>query len=255
MDDKALGTAAAPLVIRHDQGGISTLTLNRPDKRNAINRALFREFRAHLKDLAKDQAIGLVVLRGAGGNFSAGHDLKEPSHTDALGWLRQEMLTIERLTQLRQPVIAAVEGTCYTGGLELALAADIILCDETAQFADTHGKWGLVPGWGLSQRLPRRIGQAKALEMMLTSLPYDGRAAAAMGLANACVAEGELDAAVDRLSQAILANSWHSNAENKRLVYATDGMRLADGLDHELMRNAGFDPANRRAQFGGKDRS
>jgi enoyl-CoA hydratase len=109
-----------------------------------------------------------------------------------------------------------------------------------------------VSGWGLSQRLPRRVGQAKALEMMLTSQPYDGRAAAAMGLANVCVAASELEPTVDKLGQAILANSWHSNAANKALVYATHGMRLADGLDHELMRNAGFDPANRRAQFGEK---
>lgn len=247
--------APEALVIRRDHAGRATLILNRPDKRNAINRALFRELRAHLKQIEGDEAIGLVVLRGAGGNFSAGHDLKEPTHADSFGWLRQEMLTIERLTRLRQPVIAAIEGICYTGGLELALAADLIICDETARFADTHGKWGLVPGWGLSQRLPRRVGQAKALEMMLTSRPYDGRAAAAMGLANECTSAGELDQAVDLLAEAILANSWHSNAENKKLVYATDGMRLADGLDHELMRNAGFDPANRRAKFGKSDES
>lgn len=238
------------LVLRDDAAGVATITLNRPDKRNAIDRDLFRALRRQIKDIEEDAEVGLVVLRGAGGNFCAGHDLKQAPHPDALGWLRQEMLTIERLTRLRQPVIAAVEGTCYTGGLEFALAADFILCDETARFADTHGKWGLVPGWGLSQRLPRRIGQAKALEMMLTCQPYDGRAAAAMGLANQCVATGALDAAVTALAQTILANSWHSNAENKKLVYATDGMRLGDGLDHELMRNAGFDPADRRESFG-----
>lgn len=238
------------LVLRSDSAGIATLTLNRPDQRNAINRELFRAFRSHVRDIAEDAGIGLVVLRGAGGNFCAGHDLKEAPHADALGWLRQEMLILERLTRLRQPVIAAVEGICYTGGLELALSADFILCDESARFADTHGKWGLVPGWGLSQRLPRRVGQARALEMMLTCQPCDGRAAAAMGLANQCTAVGALDAAVAALAATILANSWHSNAANKQLVYATDGMRLADGLNHELMRNAGFDPANRRAEFG-----
>ncbi|WP_454184743.1 enoyl-CoA hydratase/isomerase family protein [Porphyrobacter sp. MBR-49] len=235
---------------RLDADGTATLTLNRPEKRNAINRALFREFREHVAQLSEDESVGLVVLRGARGNFSAGHDLKEPSHADALGWLRQELLTLELLSSLRQPVIAAVEGICYTGGLELALAADIILCDETARFADTHGKWGLVPGWGLSQRLPRRIGQAKALEMMLTSAPYYGLSAAAMGLVNECVPPGELDGKVAELAAAILANSWHSNAANKRLIYETDGMRVADGLNHELMRNAGFDPANRRSNFG-----
>lgn len=237
----------APLVLRDDAGGIATLTLNRPDKRNAINRDLFRQFRGHIRDIeSAGNAIGLVVIAGAGGHFCAGHDLKSPPHADALGWLRQEMLIVERLTKLRQPVIAKVRGTCYTGGLELALAADFIVCDASARFADTHGKWGLVPGWGMSQRLPRRVGQAKALEMMLTSQPYSGAEAAAMGLANFCVEEETLDAKVAELAALILANSRHSNAENKRLIYETDGFALHTGLSHELMRNAGFDPAMRQ---------
>lgn len=237
---------SAPLVLRDDAGGAATLTLNRPDKRNAIDRALFRELRDHIRDIEGSSEIGLVIVTGAGGHFCAGHDLKQPPHADALGWLRQEMLILERLTRLRQPVIAKVSGSCYTGGLELALAADFIVCDPSARFADTHGKWGLVPGWGLSQRLPRRVGQAKALEMMLTCQPYTGEQAAAMGLANYCVADTELDAKVSELAALILGNSRHSNAENKRLIYDTDGMALGAGLNHELMRNAGFDPAMRK---------
>ena len=242
------------LVLRHDDGAIATLTLNRPDQRNAIDRALFRAFRDHVAALENDSAIGVVVLRGAGGHFCAGHDLKAAPHADALGWLRQELLTLERLTRLRQPVIAAVAGTCYTGGLEFALSADFIVAAESARFADTHGKWGLVPGWGLSQRLPRRIGQAKALEMMLTCQPYSGMQAAAMGLANMCVADDALDEAVHGLCTTILANSWHSNAENKRLIYETDGLALGQGLNHELMRNAGFDKdaARQRAAFAAR---
>ena len=242
------------LVLRHDEGGIATLTLNSPDKRNAIDRALFRTFRDHVAALENDSVIGVVVLRGAGGHFCAGHDLKAAPHADALGWLRQELLTLERLTRLRQPVIAAVAGTCYTGGLEFALSADFIVAAESARFADTHGKWGLVPGWGLSQRLPRRIGQAKALEMMLTCQPYSGMQAAAMGLANMCVADDALDEAVHGLCTTILANSWHSNAENKRLIYETDGLALGQGLNHELMRNAGFDKdaVRQRAAFAAR---
>ena len=242
------------LVLRRDDGAIATLTLNRPDQRNAIDRALFRAFRDHVAALENDSAIGVVVLRGAGGHFCAGHDLKAAPHADALGWLRQELLTLERLTRLRQPVIAAVAGTCYTGGLEFALSADFIVAAESARFADTHGKWGLVPGWGLSQRLPRRIGQAKALEMMLTCQPYSGMQAAAMGLANMCVADDALDEAVHGLCTTILANSWHSNAENKRLIYDTDGLALGQGLNHELMRNAGFDKdaARHRAAFAAR---
>lgn len=235
------------LVLREDMDGVCTLTLNRPEKRNAINRELFREFRAHIREIEKDGGnVGLIVVTGAGRHFCAGHDLKQPPHADALGWLRQEMLILERLTRLPQPVIAKVRGSCYTGGLEFALSADFIVCDTSARFADTHGKWGLVPGWGLSQRLPRRVGQAKALEMMLTCQPYTGEEAAMMGLANYCVGEEELDARVVDLAALILGNSRHSNAENKRLIYDTDGMALDAGLSHELMRNAGFDPAMRK---------
>lgn len=228
-------------VLRSDAGGVATLTLNRPEKRNAINREMFRALRGHIRDLAEDSSIGLVVLSGSGGHFCAGHDLSEKPHADALGWLRQELHSLEMLTRLRQPVIAAVSGTCYTGGLELALSADFIICDETARFADTHGKWGLVPGWGMSQRLPRRVGQAKAIEMMLTCQPYSAAEAVAMGLVNCCAPEGKLEEAVTKMAATILGNSWHSNAENKRLIYSTDGMRLSEGLDHEVMRNAGFD--------------
>lgn len=246
---------ATDLVLRADNGGVCTLTLNRPEKRNAVNRDLFRAFRAHVKAIEADGAdIGIIVIKGAGDHFCAGHDLQSEPHPDALGWLRQEMLILERLTKLRQPIIAAVQGTCYTGGLEFALTADFIICGESAHFADTHGKWGLVPGWGLSQRLPRRVGQAKALEMMLTCQPYTGREAEAMGLANYCVPDTELEARVARLCATILANSWHSNAENKRLIYDTDGMTLPGGLNHELMRNAGFDKAaaNRGAKFAAR---
>jgi len=238
---------SAALVLREDAGGVCTLTLNRPDKRNAINRELFREFRGHIRDIEAGVGdAGLVVITGAGDHFCAGHDLKSPPHADALGWLRQEMLIVERLTQLRQPVIAKIRGTCYTGGLELALAADFIVCGTSARFADTHGKWGLVPGWGMSQRLPRRVGQAKALEMMLTCQPVSGADAATMGLANYCVADDALDAKVAELTAQILGNSRHSNAENKRLIYDTDGLAIGTGLNHELMRNAGFDPAMRK---------
>jgi len=240
------------LVVRTDGEGVCTLTLNRPEKRNAVNRDLFRCFRQHIRDIeASGEQTGIIVIRGAGDNFCAGHDLSEAPHADALGWLRQEMLALERLTHLKQPVIAAVQGVCYTGGLEFALCADFIVAAHSARFADTHAKWGLVPGWGLSQRLPRRVGSAKALEMMLTCRPYSGAEALAMGLANECVPDADLDRRVAELCNMILANSWHSNAANKRLVYDTDGMGLRAGLDHELMRNEGFSPdaAQRAAKF------
>jgi enoyl-CoA hydratase/carnithine racemase len=242
----------ADLVLREDRDGVCTLTLNRPDKRNAVNPALFKGFKALLDDVENDGAgIGVVVIRGAGPSFCAGHDLTEIPTINQLGWLRMELLTLERLARLRQPVIAAVHGGCFTGGLELALWADLIVCTQSAQFADTHGKWGLVPGWGLSQRLPRRVGQAKALEMMLTCERYSGEQALAMGLANFCVPDDELDAKVEALCRSILANSWHSNGANKRLIHETDGMMLPQGVAHEIFRNEGFarDMAERAGKF------
>jgi len=245
------------LVLREDSDGVCTLTLNRPDKKNAVNRELFIQFRRHIDAIERDGAteIGCIVIRGAGDGFCAGHDLTEPPHPDQVGWIRHEMLTLERLTRLRQPVIAQVHGWCMTGGLELALSADFIIAGESAQFADTHGKWGLVPGWGLSQRLPRRVGQAKALEMMLTCRRYSGRQAEAMGLANECVPDEELGDRVKAVAQEILANSWGANAGNKKLIYDTDGLPLVQGLAHEVIRNGGAakDAGDRRSGFKRKD--
>lgn len=241
------------LILRADKDGLCTLTLNRPERRNAVNPELFKQLRRQLRDIEKNgDHLGAIVIRGAGASFCSGHDLRDMPTTDALGWLRMELLTLEKLTQLRQPVIAAVHGQCFTGGLELALTCDLIVAAESAQFADTHGKWGMVPGWGMSQRLPRRVGQSKALEMMLTSRPYSGRQAEAMGLANICVPDDQLDTAVNDLAGAILANSWHSNAANKKLVYETDGMSIREGLVHEVFRNEGFaaDAKERIAAFG-----
>jgi enoyl-CoA hydratase len=251
---------AASLVLREESDGICTLTLNRPEKRNAINRELFSALRRQIRDIeANGASIGIVVLNGAGTTFCAGHDVTDVGHGDDFAWLRVEALTLEKLSTLRQPVIAAVHGGCFTGGLELALAADFILCSESARFADTHGKFGLVPGgWGMSQRLPRRVGAAKSLEMSLTCRSYTGAEAAGMGLANECVPDDRLDARVSEWCAMILANSWHSNAANKRAVYETDGLSLSEGINHEMMRNAGLDTERQRAassRFAGGSRT
>jgi enoyl-CoA hydratase/carnithine racemase len=241
----------APLVVREDRDHVCRLTLNRPEKRNAINRAMFNEFRRHVRDIETDgKDIGIIVLKGAGASFCAGHDLsgEGAGGGDAFAWLRVEALTLEKLSRLRQPVLAQVHGPCFTGGLELALSADFILCSDSAVFADTHGKFGLVPGgWGMSQRLPRRVGASKAMEMSLMCRTYSGAEAAAMGLANECTPDGELDARVAHWCATILANSWHSNAANKRVIYDTDGLSLSQGIEHEMMRNEGFDMERRRA--------
>ena len=231
------------LVVREDRGGCAVLHLNRPEKMNALTVDLFRSLRAHVDSIRADvDRVGAVVLRGAGRCFSAGHDLGDIASGEHPPRPHFQAETIEALATLEQPVIVAVHGVCYTGGLELALAGDIIVATESARFADTHAKWALTPIWGLSQRLPRRVGGFKAREMMFTCRSYSGREAEAMGLVDSCVADDALDAHVDQLIEDILAQSWFSHRANKRLLMQTEGLPLAAGLAHEVFRTEGRGP-------------
>lgn len=232
-----------PLVLREDRDGLATLTLNRPDKLNALTVAMFQQLRAHVQQLALEaDHIGLVLLRGAGKCFSAGHDLADIAHGEHPPQPHFQADTIELLANLPQPVIAAVHGHCYTGALELALAGDLIVAAESARFADTHARWALTPVWGMSQRLPRRVGMAKAQEMTYTARTYNGLAAQAMGLVNWCVPDAALEAELAGCTSAILANSWFSLRANKRLYRQTEGLPLQAGLSHEIHRSEGRGP-------------
>jgi enoyl-CoA hydratase/carnithine racemase len=230
------------LVLCDIAAGLCTLTLNRAEKLNALSVASFRELDSHL-DAIKPQDVGCILLTGAGRSFCAGHDLDGIASGDenaAVG--RFETGVIERLATMPMPVVAAVRGHCLTGGLELALAADIIIASDTAKFADTHAKWDLVPIWGLSQRLPRRIGEARAKEMMFASRTYSGAEAVAMGLANLCVPDTQLEAETQRFCADVLANSWRSNRAMKKLMRDTDAMTLHAGIAWELHHSEGRGP-------------
>ena len=147
-----------------------------------------------------------------------------------------------------------MHGHCYTGALELALAGDLILASEGAKFADTHGKWALQPVWGISQRLPRKIGNAKATEMMLTARTYTGAEALAMGLVVQVYADADFEIEVLAYCRQMLENSWHSLRGYKTLLNATDGMSLGEGLAYEVYNGVGTGPdmAERIAGFGRK---
>ncbi|HEX7929726.1 MAG TPA: enoyl-CoA hydratase/isomerase family protein [Sphingomicrobium sp.] len=222
---------------------ICRLTLNRPEKLNALNLAIFEEIAAHLDSLDYS-AVSCMVLEGAGRSFCAGHDLDDLASGTESGAAteRLENGLVERLATLPFPLVAKVRGHCYTGGLELVLAADIIIAAATTRFADTHSKFDLVPIWGLTQRLPRRIGMARAKEMMFSARTYSGTEAAAMGLANHAVPDEELDAYVDALCADIARNSARSNREIKKLLVDTDGLSLAAGNAWELHHSPGHGP-------------
>lgn len=232
------------LVLRQDTGGLAVLTLNRPDKLNALNVEVFEALDRHCDALAREtDTIGLVILRGAGKCFSAGHDLRDiGAGNESSERITFEGQVVEKLANLPQPVITAVHGHCYTGALELALAGDVIIASESARFADTHAKWALTPVWGLSQRLPRRVGRSRAHTMMMTCETYTGRQALELGLADRCVADDEFDSVLKTFADTVLANSWHSLRANKALLNETDGLPLAVGLAHEVYRTRGRGP-------------
>ena len=240
------------LVTREDRDGIAILSLNRPDKRNALNIALWLELEAHIASIREaGDAFGAVILRANGPVFCAGNDLKDRGSELPRPNFQASIVTA--LATLPQPVIVAVQGGCYTGGLELALAGDIILASENAIFADTHGKFALVPIWGMSQRLPRRVGQWKAREMSFTGLPVSGAEAAQIGLANHVVPDAELDAKALELASAIAAQSRHSVFAYKRLYLDQADLPLNAGLAHEVFNSVGVGPDfldRVRGQFG-----
>jgi enoyl-CoA hydratase/carnithine racemase len=221
------------LVTRTDRGGLATLTLNRPDKLNALTPDSFVALRAHLDALASDDSIRCVVLRGAGRSFCAGHDLEAIATGERAPSRHFEPETVDALERLPQPTIARLHGHCFTGGLELALACDLLIAAESTKLGDTHGQWGLVPVWGMSVRLPERVGRSTAKELMFTSRRIDGREAAAIGLVDRCVPDDDLDDAVDELAREILANSDGTNRIVKRLIAAQSELGRTEALLHE----------------------
>lgn len=243
----------APLVLRDDADGITTLTLDRPDKLNALNPAVFIELRSHLDAIAEDPTVRCVVLTGAGRAFCAGHDLDAIASHERAPSRHFEPETVDALERLPQPTIARIHGHCYTGGLELALACDLLIADESARLGDTHGQWGLVPIWGMSVRLPERVGRSTAKELMFTSRRIGGAEAARIGLVDRCVPDDELDATVAALAAEIVANSAGTNRIVKRLL-ADAGERTRDeALLHEReMPHGRPDDMAERMRSGGR---
>ena len=241
------------LVLRDDRDGVATLTLNRPEALNALNIPLFAELREHVSAIAgQTDSVGCVVLRGAGRAFSAGNDLKALGDPAPEPYYQAE--TIDMIEALPQPVIASVRGACYTGALELMLAADLCIAGESAIFCDSHGEWALTPLWGLTQRLPRRIGPLLAREMMYTARRVDAHEAVRIGLANRAVPDGELDEAAAAMAAQIAGNSWHTLRADKRLLNEGQDYSYTEGLAFERRTSPGAGPelAERLARFRSK---
>ncbi len=236
---------------RVDEAGLATLLLDRRDKLNSLTPAMFADLDRHVAAIARSpDSVGAVLLRGAGRCFSAGNDI---SGIGEAGDPLYPAQVIDRLAALPQPVVVAVHGYCFTGALELALAADLILASDTACFADTHARFGLTPLWGMSQRLPRRVGQGAAREMMFTGRRLTASEALAMRLVDRVLPEETFDEGVATTMAAILAGSWSAHRHNKRILNETAAVPLEQGLARERAEHPGLsaEARERLAGFAG----
>lgn len=187
------------LIDTHDR--IRTLTLNRPQSRNALSAELRRRFFAALRDAEADDDVDVVILTGTDPVFCAGLDLKE------LGGSSQLPDISPQWPPMTKPVIGAINGAAVTGGLELALYCDILIASENARFADTHARVGILPTWGLSVRLPQKVGVGLARRMSLTGDYLSAADALRAGLVTEVVPHDELLATARRVAASIVSNN------------------------------------------------
>ena len=180
---------------------VRTITLNRPDSRNALSSALRKQFFAALSDADSDDGVDVVIFTGADPVFCAGLDLKELGNTTELPDISPKW------PPMSKPVIGAINGAAVTGGLELALYCDILIASERARFADTHARVGLLPTWGLSVRLPQKVGIGMARRMSLTGDYMSAEDALRAGLVTQVVPHDELLPTARAVAASIVGNN------------------------------------------------
>src|SRR5712692_7650592 len=226
----------APRIHIDIDGSIATLTLNRPDKLNAIDPAMLTELELAIHDLERSRHVRVVLLTGAGDRaFSVGADIDAWSTLGPLemwaDWIRNGHRIFERLARLRQPVIAVLNGYTFGGGLELALTADIRLAADHVELALPEVKLGTVPGWAGTQRLPALIGAARAKQMIFSGARIDAATAERWGLVNEIVPRDTLMSRAQALAAEIAANAPHSVQIAKQLIDAASGQATVTALE------------------------
>jgi enoyl-CoA hydratase len=238
----------------NQQGRVAILTLNRPERRNALNTPLLRAIEGAIADAERSEDVDVIVMTGADPAFCGGVDLEEleeKAHSPEMG---------DPLAGLSKPLIGAINGPTVTGGLELALMCDILVASERAVFADTHARLGLVPGWGQMARLPHAVGTRHAAEMLLTCQPVSADRAYEIGLVNHVVPHDELMPRALEIAAAIAAADGPAVREMLDQLRTSAGRSLADTLQVERERadawqGDGFDPsgvADQRARISGQ---
>lgn len=217
-------------------GPVAWVTVNRPDKLNAMNRRTKEELLASLEDLEADEEVRVVVLRGAGEKaFVAGADIREFADLEPVAqWdARRALSFYERVAAFPKPLIAMIRGYCLGGGCELALACDIRVAATTAQIGQPEINIGIIPGGGGSQRLPRLVGEGKALQLILTGQRVSGEEAKVIGLVEEAVPEEELEGRTRELALQIAEKSPVAARLAKEAVRAAAKTNLDAGLEYE----------------------
>ena len=219
------------VVLVSTEGAVGVLTINRPDKFNCISRAVIDGFDKGLTAFEKNADIRAVVLCGAGKYFCTGADLaevngirKDPKQMAA--FTERFHTVLRRFEQSPLPVIAAVQGLCLAGGLETVMSCDIVFAGESARIGDQHAQYGLIPGGGNTQRIPRIVGRRRALDLMFTARWLDAAEALDWGLVNYVVPDAEVKSRAVEYGAKLATLSANATTVMKRLV--------DDGLDMPL---------------------
>lgn len=223
------------LVERHER--VAIITINRPDKRNALNIKTREEGAALLEDLRNDASVGVVVFTGAGDKaFIAGADIGEFAGRTAM--MQRDVMTARSLftaiDTFPKPVIAMINGYCLGGGCELALACDIRIASETASFGQPEINLGIIPGGGGTQRLTRLVGEGKAMELILSGEIIDAKTAYEIGLVNHVFPADQLQAKTMEIANRIAVKSPMALSLAKEAVKLASRSNLDDGLRREV---------------------
>ena len=253
---------ATDLVLTSTQAGVTTVTMNRPEALNALSAGLRNRLTEVFINLAEDSATEVIVFTGNGRAFTVGLDLKELGGETAAATVVNKDLG-KAMLQVNKPIIGAINGYAITGGFELALMCDFMIASEHAKFADTHARVGVVPGWGLSQRLPRLIGINRAKELSLTGNFLDAETAYAWGLVNRVVAADELLVTAQQLAKDIVSTEPVTRNAMRHIMDAGWHTSLTEGLvierdanrEHAKTEVRAEKVAARRAQIQQRGRS
>lgn len=218
------------ILVERSQEGFATLVLNRPDKLNTLSIRLRQELAAAIDVLEADPAVRVLILTGAGRAFTAGLDLDEWAAPGVVAAGAYEHDAVAALQRFSGPVIGAINGLAITGGLEIALACDVLIASSEARFADTHVQVGLLPGWGGSVRMARRIGLHRAKELALTGRFLDADEALAWGFVNRVVAPEQLRPEAEAMARQMLAGVPEALVAYKRLLDDEADVTLGEAL-------------------------